>query len=184
SSVTPRVEELIGMPACGAWPRFSFAVAYDTTRDQIRIVEHCSKSVQQRVAQLSAFVNRTRSIRRCVAGNAARPGELREQMLQPCHVLRHLGIELRIGTFKIGIRYNARPAMARTGNVDGIQLIFLDHPVHVRPDEIQSRRCAPMSEKARLYMLQFERLAKKRIIVKVNLSDGQIVGSAPVTLDS
>jgi hypothetical protein len=41
-----------------------------------------------------------------------------------------------------------------------------------------------MSEKSRLDVLDLERLAKKRIVHQVYLSDGQIVRSTPVSVDA
>ena len=50
-------------------------------------------------------------------------------------------------------------------------------------DEILARRRAPVSDHERLHMGKLERLAQKRIVIEINLSNGQIVGGAPIRVD-
>ncbi len=47
-------------------------------------------------------------------------------------------------------------------------------------DEVLARRRAPVSDDQRLHVRQFQRLSQQRIVVKIDLPNGQIVGSAPV----
>ena len=70
-AVRRRVQEFVGMPACGKRPGFRFAVTDDTGDDQVGIVERRAVRVRDRVAQLAALVNRAWRLRRHVAGNAA-----------------------------------------------------------------------------------------------------------------
>ena len=50
-------------------------------------------------------------------------------------------------------------------------------------DEVQTGRGAKVTEQPRLDMLDLERFAEQRIGVEINLSDGKIVGRAPVGID-
>jgi hypothetical protein len=50
-------------------------------------------------------------------------------------------------------------------------------------DEVESGRGAPMSEQARFDVLEFEGFCEQRVIEKINLSDRQILRSAPVCVN-
>ena len=86
-AVADRVEQLVGLPCGRQRSRFRLAVADDAGDDQIGIVERRSEGMAERVAQLTALVNRPRSRRRDMAGDAAGKGELLEQLFQPGFVL-------------------------------------------------------------------------------------------------
>ena len=79
--VADGIEELGGMPGRGQRTGLGLTVADDAGHDQVRIVEHGAERVAQRVAQFPAFVDRSRSRRRHMAGNASGKGELGEQLL-------------------------------------------------------------------------------------------------------
>ena len=61
--------------------------------------------------------------------------------------------------------------MARAGNENDAQIIFLDHAIEVDVDEVEPRRGAPMSEKPRLHVLAFQRFFQERIVIEINLAD-------------
>ena len=88
------IQKLVRVPARGQRSGLRFAVAHDAGHDQVRIVEGCAVSVHQRVAQLAALVNRSRRLRRHVAGNAVGPAELPEQPLDSVLVLPDVRINL------------------------------------------------------------------------------------------
>src|SRR6185437_9354374 len=46
-------------------------------------------------------------------------------------------------------------------------------------DKIQSRRCAPVPEQARLDLIEAQRLAQQGVVLQINLADGKIVRGAP-----
>src|SRR5262249_7320511 len=50
-------------------------------------------------------------------------------------------------------------------------------------DEVESGRRAPMPDEARLHVLLLERLLEKGIIVEIRLTDGQVIGRAPPSID-
>ena len=139
--------------------RFRFAVADDAGDDQIGIVERGSEGMAERIAQLAAFVNRSRRRRRDVAGNAAGKRELLEQLFQPGFVLGDVRINFAPGAFEIDVAHNRRAAMTGAGDVEHVQVILLDDPVQMHIDEVLPRRRAPVSDHQRLHMRQLERLA-------------------------
>ena len=77
------IEKLVGVPARSKCARFRLAVADDAGHDQIRIVEGRAVCMDEGITELAPFMDRTRSFRRDVTGDAVRPGELSKQPLQP-----------------------------------------------------------------------------------------------------
>ena len=182
-AVARRIEELVGMPARRERPRFRFAIADDRGDDEVGIVEGGAEGVRKRVAELAAFVDGAGRLGRHVARNSAGKRELGEEPLHALLVLRNTRIDFAVRSFEIGVGDQPRPAVAGTGDVDHVEIEFLDQPVEVRVDEVEARRRAPMAEEARLDVLLLERLAQQGIVEQVDLTNGQIVGGAPVGVD-
>ena len=118
-----------------------------------------------------------------MAGNPARKRKLRKQFFQPSFVSADVGIDLAVGAFEIGIAYQRRTAVTGTGDVEHVQVIFLDDPVQMYIDEILAWSRAPVSDHQGLHMSQRERFAEQRVIVKIKLTDGQIICSAPISIE-
>jgi hypothetical protein len=179
-TVVHGIEELVGVPARGEGARLRLAVADHAGGDEIGVVEDRTERVRQRVAQLTALVDRSRRLGRDVARNPARKRDLNEKPLHPFLVLRNVRIHLRVGAFQIHIRHESRAAMARAGDVDDVQVVGLDDAIQVDIDEVQTRRRAPVPEQARLDVLDSQRRAKQRVVEQVDLPDRQVVRRAPV----
>ena len=177
-----RVQELVGMPARCQRSSLRFAVADDTGNDQIGVVEGRSVGMRKGVAEFAAFVNRTGRLRRNVARNAAREGELGEQALQPFFIGRNVRINLAVSALEVGVRDQAGPAMPRAGDIDHVEVVLLDHPVQVNVDEVQAWRRSPVAEKPRLDVILCEGLLEQRVVVEINLADRQVVGRPPVRI--
>jgi hypothetical protein len=58
-----RVEEFVGMLGCCERPGLGLAVAHDAGNQELRVVERRAKSMAERIAQLTALVNRARAFR-------------------------------------------------------------------------------------------------------------------------
>ena len=67
------------MPGGGKRPGLGLAVADHAGDDQVGIVEGRAEGMRQRIAEFAALVDRAGHVRRGVAWNAARKGELPEQ---------------------------------------------------------------------------------------------------------
>ena len=183
-AIARRIEKLVGMPGGCQRPGFRFAVAHHAAGDQVRRVEHRAKSVQQRITQLAAFVDRTRRFRRNVAGNAAGKGKLPEQAAHAFGVLRDIAIDLAVTAFQIGIGDQRRAAVAGAGDVDQVQVLLFDDPVEMRVNEVQARRGAPVAEQARLDVAPQQRFAQQRVVEQINLAHREVIGGAPVGVDA
>src|SRR5665647_1966569 len=115
-----------------------------------------------------------------VAGNAARERELSKKPLHPGLILRDSGIQLAVATLQMSIRHHCRPAVARAGNINHVEIVLVDDAVHVHINKIQTGGGAPVAEQTRLDVRNQERFFQQRIIEKVNLSYRKIVGSTPI----
>jgi hypothetical protein len=74
--------------------------------------------------------------------------------------------------------------MAGTGHIQDIEVILVDQTVEVDINEIQAGRRAPVTQQARLDVLRPERLAEKRVVLEIDLPDGQVVGGSPIRVES
>src|SRR5262249_15093340 len=78
-AVTCGIEKLSGMPTCGKRPSLALAVADHAAGQQAWIVEDRPAGMRQGIAQFSAFIDRSRSLRGGVAGDSPGKRELLEQ---------------------------------------------------------------------------------------------------------
>ena len=157
-SVMDRVEKLVGVPARRQGTGLRLSISNHTGHDQVGIVKRCSKGVRQRIPQLAPFVDRTRRFGGHMTRNAAGKRELFEQPLHPRSVLCDMGIGFRVTPLQIGVGHQTRTTMPRTSDVQDIEVMCLDHTVQMDVDKIQSRSRSPVADKARLHMLQSQRL--------------------------
>src|SRR4029453_1016919 len=130
-----------------------------------------------------ALVDRARRLRRDVAGDAAREGELPEELSQPLLVEPAVRGELRVRPLEVGVGDDARSAVSRPRDVDRTEVAVADRAVQVRVDEVEPRRGAEVPEQPRLHVLRPERLAKQRVFEQVDLANGQVVRGAPVGVE-
>ena len=98
----------------------------------------------------------------------------------PCSSWETFGIDLAVGPFQVRVGDHARRAVARPGDVDHVQIVLLDDAVEVDVDEVQPGRGAPVAQQPRLDVLAAQRLLQQRIVVEIDLADGQVVGRPPV----
>ena len=113
------------MPGCRQRSGFGLAVADDAGDDEIGIVEGRAEGMDQRIAELAAFVDRARRLGRDMARHAAGEGELLEQLPHAVRVHADLRIDLAVAAFEIGVRHHRRPAMAGTADVETCQVARL-----------------------------------------------------------
>ena len=151
--IPPRVEELVRVPARRQGARLGLAVADDARDDEVGVVEGGPERVHERVAELAAFVDRARSLRRRVAWDPARERELPEELPKPVLAEADCRVELGVGALEVGVGDDPGPAVARAGDIDGVQVAGLDGPVQVCPDQVEAGRRAEMPEQPRLHVL-------------------------------
>ena len=178
------IEELVGVPAGRQRAGLRLAVADDAPR---RSGRGC-RTRRHRRATAHSPARRPRGsspASRARRGSGCRRGRRTgvNSRFMPGGVGRHVGIDLAVGAFEPGVGDDARPAMAGTGDVDHVEIVAADQPVEVDVDEVQPRRGAPVAEQARLDVLLGERPAQQRIVVEIDLADGEVVGGAPPRID-
>ena len=70
--------------------------------------------------------------------------------------------------------------MAGTNDIDHVEIVVLDQPVEVHIQEVKSRRGSPMTEQARLDVLQRQRRFEQRVVLQIDLPNRKIVRRAPI----
>src|SRR6516164_2625128 len=86
------------------------------------------------VAEFPAFMDGARCFRRAMTSDSTREGELLEELAQAVDILALFRIDLGVGAFKVAGAQNTRRAMARAGQEDHVQIVFLDQPVQMNID--------------------------------------------------
>ncbi len=179
-AVASGIEKLVDVPGSRQRAGFRFAIAHHRGDDQLGIVERRAAGVRQHVAQFAAFVDGARRLRRAMAADPSRKGELLEEFVHAFLVLALLRINLRVRAFQVdGPQYAGR-AVSRTGQEDHVQIVFLDQPVQVNIDERQARARSPVAEQAVLDVFRPERLLQQRVLLQVDHPQGEVIAGPPV----
>jgi hypothetical protein len=182
-AVGDRIEELVRVPRGRERAGLRLAVADDAAHEEIGVVEGRAVRMRERVAELAALVDRAGRLGRDVRRDPTRERELPEQLAQAVLVLRDVGIHLGVRPLEVRVRDRGRPAVPRPHDVDGVEVPVADRTVHVRVDEVEPRRGAPVAEEAGLHVLGGEPLAQERVVEQVDLADGEVVRGAPVRVE-
>ncbi len=146
STITRRIQKLVGVPTRGQRTSFRLPVADDAGHDQIRIVECRAVCVDEAITEFAPFMDRPGSFRRDMTRDAIRPGELPKEPLQPVSTALDIRKALRVGPFEIAMRDQPRTAMTGTDDINHVQIVFFDQPVQVYVNEVEPGRGAPMPE--------------------------------------
>jgi len=107
---------------------------------------------------------------------------LLEQQRHARRILRDLRIQLRVSTFQPRVRDHSRSAMPWSAHVEHVEIVFYDHAIAMRVDEIQTGSGAPVPQKSGFYVLRTQRFPQQRIALEVDLSHRKIIGSAPIRI--
>src|ERR1043165_580294 len=115
-------------------------------------------------------------MRATVTGNAAGSRELAEQQPHAGFVLCDRVIHLAVRAFQPRMSITCRSAMTGTDDANDIDVVFDDKTIQVRENEIQTGRSPPMPEEPFFNVIRLKRFSQQRIFLKVDLSDGQVIG--------
>jgi hypothetical protein len=115
-AVPGRVQEGGGLPRRCQRAGFGLAVADHAADQQIRVVERGAEGVHEGVPELATLVDGSGRLRRDMAGNAARKGELAEQRLQPGSIVSNRRIRLPVRALDVRVGHQRRTAVAGTGD--------------------------------------------------------------------
>ncbi len=107
------------------------AVADHRRNDQLGIIHHRAKGMDEDITQLAAFVDGARRRRADVARDSSRRGKLTEELQQSRLVAGDLGEEVRIAPLQIHIGHQSRAAVAGTRHVNDIEAVLFNQPVQV-----------------------------------------------------
>src|SRR5262249_9023925 len=95
--------------------------------------------VGEHVAQLAPLVNRTGSLRRAVAANAAGKRKLLEELAHAALVFAFLWVDFGVCPFQIARTQQAGSPMPRTRHEDHVEVELLNEAVQVDVDESKTR---------------------------------------------
>ena len=182
-AIARRIEEAHAFPGALERPRFCLTVSNDSGHDQIRIVEGRTERVRQDVTKLAAFVDRSRRRRADMAWDSVRRGELTKETTHSVGVFGDLRIDLRVGALEVHVRDHRRPAVTGAGEKNYVRVALSDQAIQMHVDEAQTWRRSPVPEEPRLHVRGREGLAKERVRQEIDLPDGQVICSTPVSVE-
>ena len=136
--------------------------------------------MRQGVTQLATFVDGARGLRSVVGRDAARVGELAEELLQASFILGDVREVLGVGAVQVGLSGTSRAAVARAHDDHGVLAVVSNETVDVADEEVQARGGAPVADQTVLDVFAGEGLLHQRVATQINLADGKVVGNAPV----
>ena len=122
------------------------------------------------ISEFTALIDGTGSLRRTMAGHAAREAELFEHFCHAGFIFRDVRIEFAVGTIQIIIGDIEVSAVTRTGKKDQIQIITLDRSVQMDKNKILSRNGSPVSDDLLFDHIPGKRLPEKRVLEQVQLA--------------
>src|SRR5579863_5637631 len=127
---------------------------------QVRVVEGRAESVRHAIAQFTAFMNRPGGLGCAMATHSARKGKHPEELERARLILTAIRVYFRIDPFEPGICQHCRRAMARTRNVEHIQVEFVDEPVQMNPNQSLAGIGAPVAQQTAFDVFGLERLSE------------------------
>ena len=139
--------------------------------------------MREGVAKFAAFVDRARGFWRHVARNPTWKRKLRKQALHSLLVRGDIRVYLAVRSLKVGIGNHSGTAMPGSRDIDHIKVVLFDQAVQMSINEIQARRCSPVSQKPRFDVVLGEGLLQQWIVIEIDLADRQVVGRSPICVD-
>ena len=181
--VPGRVDEGDALPRPFQRAGLGLAVADHGDGQQVRVVHHRAEGVHQGVPQLASLVDGAGRGHRHVAGDATGSGELPEQPLDAGPVLGDGRVGLGVAALQVAGGHQSGATVTGAGDVDALLAGVLDQPVDVGVDEGETGTGAPVPEQPRLDLVPGQRLAEQRVVLEVDLTDGQVVVGPPPGVD-
>ena len=122
----------------------------------------------------------TRRLGAGVTGHPTWEAKLLEQALHPRLVLRDVRVNFGVVTIQVGVRHHHLTTVTGAFDVEHVDTILINDTVQVSVDEVLPRNRAPVADWVRLNITCHQLPLQQRVILEVELANGQIVGSLPV----
>src|ERR1700682_1778042 len=119
--------------------------------------------MRQAIAELTAFMNGTRGVRRAMTADASRKRKLFEEFLEPRLSFALVGIDFRIRSFQIAVGQRGRRAVTGAGHEDHVEIVFFDQTIQVHPNKTLTGVRTPMAQESILDVLGLKRLFEQRV---------------------
>ena len=179
-AVSFRGEKFIELPGGGKRAGLGFAVAHRDSGDELRVIRHGAEGVSQGVAELAALIDGAGGLGSHMARDAAGEGEALEEAVHALTVLADIRVDLLIAAVQPVLGDHGVAAVAGAGEVDHVQVKFLDDAVEMRINEVLTGTGSPVADDLFLDVLCGEWLFKQGIIQQIELAGGEVIGGAPV----
>ena len=128
-SIACRVQIFVDVPRRRKRSGLGFSIAHDRRHNQFGIVKRRATCMRENVAEFTPFVNGSGSLRRAVAADSAGKRKLLEELVQSLRIQALFWINFRVRAFEIRRAEYAGGAVARAGEKDHVQIVFLDQPI-------------------------------------------------------
>ena len=115
-----------------------------------------------------------------MAADVTWEGKHLEELAQPFRIRRFVGVALAVAAVDVDRTPGSWRTVAWSGHVDHVQVVFVDQPIGVGPDEGLARARAPVPQQAVLDVLRTQGLLEQGVVLQIDHSDGQVVGRAPI----
>lgn len=178
-AVASWIQERRELPRAGQRPGLRFAVADHTGHHEVRMIEGSAGRMGKGVAELAAFVDASGCLHTHMAGHSAGSGESPTHPVDALGVVRDFRIDLRVRSLEIRRRDQRRTAVPGTGHVKPVCAGGDDVPIEERVDHRQAGAGPPVPEQSGLDVLGTQRFPQKRVVLQIDLRDGQVVGRCP-----
>lgn len=178
-AVASWIQERRELPRTGQRPGLRFAVADHTGHHEVRMIEGSAGRMGKGVAEFAAFVDASGCLHTHMAGHSAGSGESPTHPVDALGVVRDFRIDLRVRSLEIRRRDQRRTAVPGTGHVQPVCAGGDDVPIEERVDHRQAGAGPPVPEQSGLDVLGTQRFPQKRVVLQIDLRDGQVVGRCP-----
>src|SRR3989344_3756286 len=118
-----------------------------------------------------------------MAGEAIRPAEIFKQISKSVFVLRRFGIIFAECSLNEKIGLQSGKTVAGAQNKQHLDAVLLDEIIQIGINEIDSRASAPMAQKTRFYVAEFQFPFQQNIIRQIYLGGGNVICGANVSFD-
>src|ERR1035438_3554649 len=140
------IDEVDRLPASFQGTGLGLAIPDDAGDNQVGIIKGSAECMNQRVAELTAFVHGVRDVWPAVAGHSARRRKLAEHKPEAIFIVSDLRVNFGVGAFQIRTGIQRRASVPRTGDVDDVRIMLFDQSIQMNVDEVLSRRGSPVTE--------------------------------------
>jgi hypothetical protein len=174
STINNWVEELVAVPGSSKRTSFGFAITNHGESNQVRVIKDSAESVRDGITQLTTLVEGSGSFGSGMRTDSAWEWEALEELLHTLIVKSLVGVDLGIDTLEVRLWKDSRSTMSWARDEESVKIVLYDQTVKVHICEDLARSRAKMTEQPKLEVLGFKWLSKKRILLEIDHTQGEV----------